>query len=132
MNRTRTLLALLLGFALASPVLGVSTSHWTDQNEADFKTGTLHNVVVTNLGDVKLSRAVQMIQDQNPDVTTVNALAEGPDGTIYAGTGPKGLLLAVKNDKVTTAATLENTVNILSLICDEKGGLLIGTGGDKG
>jgi hypothetical protein len=117
---------------LASPALGVATSHWTHQNEADFKAGTLHNVVVTNLGDVKLSRAVQTIQDQNPDVTTVNALAEAPDGTIYAGTGPKGVLLAVKNDKVTTAATLDNTVNILCLICDDKGVLLIGTGGDKG
>ena len=132
MNGIRTLLIPLLACALASPALGVSTSHWTDQNEADFKTGTLHNVVVTNLGDVKLSRAVQTIQDQNPDVTTVNALAEGPDGTIYAGTGPKGLLLAVKNDKVTAAATLDNTINILSLICDDKGALLIGTGGEKG
>jgi hypothetical protein len=132
MNRIRNLLALLLGCVLASPALGITTSHWTDQNEADFKAGTLHNVVVTNLGDVKLSRAVQTIQDQNPDVTTVNALAEGPDGTVYAGTGPKGVLLAVKNDKVTTVATLDNTVNILCLIFDDKGALLIGTGGDKG
>jgi hypothetical protein len=132
MNGICKVYSALLVCLLASPVLAVSTSHWVDQNEADFKTGTLHNVVVTNLGDVKLSRAVQTIQDQNPDVTTVNALAEGPDGTIYAGTGPKGLLLAVKNDKVTTLATLANTVNILCLICDDKGGLLIGTGGEKG
>ena len=132
MNGIRNLLALLMGCVLASPALGVTTAHWTDQNEADFKAGTLHNVVVTNLGDVKLSRAVQTIQDQNPDVTTVNALAEASDGTIYAGTGPKGVLLAVKNDKVTTVATLDNTVNILCLIFDDEGGLLIGTGGDKG
>ncbi len=101
-------------------------------NEADFQGGTLHDVVVTNLGDVKLSRAIKTIQEQDPNVTTVNALAEGPDGTVYAGTGPKGILLAVKGDKVSTVATIDNAVNILSLMVDAKGSILIGTGGDKG
>jgi hypothetical protein len=110
----------------------VTTSHWVQGNEADFQGGTLHDVVVTNLGDVKLSRAVKTIADQDPNVTTVNALAEGPDGTIYAGTGPKGILLAVKGEKVSTVATIDNTVNILSLLVDAKGSILIGTGGDKG
>ena len=73
-----------------------------------------------------------VVQDQDANITTVNALAQTPDGVIYAGTGPKGILLAVKDSKVTTAATIDNTVNILSLLVDSKGGLLLGTGGDKG
>src|SRR5579862_2370853 len=105
--------AILVVLLIGAPALAVSTSHWTDQNEADFKNGTLHNVVVTNLGDVKLSRAVQTIQEQDPDVTTVNALAEGADGVIYAGTGPKGILLAVNGDKVSKVAEMKDAVSIL-------------------
>src|SRR5580658_1889538 len=88
--------------------LAVTTSHWSQENEGDFKDGTLHDVVVTNQGEVKLSRAVKMIEEQDANITSVNALVEGPDGTIYAGTGPKAMLLAVKNDKVSTVATLDN------------------------
>jgi len=116
----------------SSPALAVTTSHWVHANEADFKAGTLDDVVVTNQGDVKLSRDITAIEEQDANVTTVNALAQTPDGVIYAGTGPKGILLAVKDSKVSTAATIDNTVNILSLLVDSKGGLLLGTGGDKG
>jgi hypothetical protein len=124
------LAALLL---TASPLFAVSTSHWTHQSEADFKVGTLHNVVVTNLGDVKLSRAVKSIKSEDPDVSSVNSLAQTPSGMIYAGTGPKGILLSVDDKgKVAKVATIEGAVNILSLYTDNDGGLLIGTGGEKG
>src|SRR5580658_4716733 len=116
----------VLSSAWRSPVLAVTTSHWVHANEADFNAGTLSDVVVTNQGDVKLSRAVTVIQEQDANITAVNALAQTPDGVIYAGTGPKGILLAVKDSKVTTAATIDNTVNILSLLVDSKGGLLLG------
>jgi hypothetical protein len=128
-------LAALVGFCcsiFSGAALAVSTSHWTHQSEADFKAGTLHNVVVTNLGDVKLSRAVKTIQQEDPNVTTVNCLAAGADGTVYAGTGPKGILLGVKDDKVSTVATLADTVNILCLLSESDGSLVIGTGGAKG
>jgi hypothetical protein len=111
--------------------LAVTTSHWVQADATDFNAGTLDNVVVTNQGDVKLSREISVIQEQDPNITTVNALAQTADGTIYAGTGPKGILLAVKDSKVTTAATID-AVNILSLMVDSKGGLVLGTGGDRG
>ena len=115
-----------------TPALAVTTSHWVHANAADFNAGTLDNVVVTNQGNVKLSREITVIQEQDPNITTVNALAQTPDGVIYAGTGPKGILLAVKDSKVTTVATIDNTVNILSLLVNSKGELLLGTGGEKG
>ena len=121
-----------LWLSVGRGALAVTTSHWVHANEADFKAGTLTDVVVTNQGDVKLSRAITVIQEQDANITTVNALAQTPDGVIYAGTGPKGILLAVKDSKVSTAATIDNAVNILSLLVDPKGGLLLGTGGDKG
>ena len=115
-----------------APVLAVTTSHFVSGNKTDFSAGKLRNVVVTSLGDVKLSRAVDVIKLDDADVTVVNALAESPDGVIYAGTSPKGILLAVKDGKSSTLAKLEDTVSILSLKVLDKGDLLIGTGGDKG
>jgi hypothetical protein len=46
--------------------------------------------------------------------------------------GPEGLLLQVKNGKVTTATELGDNLSIFSLLIDSQGRLLIGTGGEKG
>src|SRR4029077_20810876 len=91
----------LLTTLFATTAFAVTTSHWSQTNEADFKAGTFHNVVATNLGDLKLSRAVKTLLGQHARVSAVHALVEAPDGTIYAGPGPEGLLLAVKDEKVT-------------------------------
>jgi hypothetical protein len=117
---------------MTSAVLAVNTSHWTHTSEADFKAGTFHNVVATNLGDLKLSRAVKTILGQNEHISAVHALVEAKDGTIYAGTGPEGVLLAIKDEKSETVAKLGENVSIFSLLIDSKGRLLIGTGGEKG
>ncbi|MFI5379421.1 MAG: Ig-like domain-containing protein [Tepidisphaerales bacterium] len=117
--------------AMALPALAAGTSHWTHASEADFKQGKMHNVVVTSLGDVKLSRAVKMLLEQDPKVTSVNCLAEAADGTVYAGTGPEGVLLALKGDAVATLLTVEDE-NITSLLPTKEGDLLIGTGGEHG
>ena len=90
--------AVLLICLFTVSALAIGTSHWTHTSEADFKAGTFHNVVATNLGDLKLSRAVNTILGQDEHVSAVHALVEAPDGTIYAGTGPEGVLLAVKDD----------------------------------
>src|SRR5438445_10449159 len=87
---------------MSVPALAVQTSHWTHTNEADFKKGTMHNVVATNLGDVKLSRAVKTILEEDARVSAVYAMVEAADGSIYAATGPHGVLLRVKDGKATT------------------------------
>ena len=123
--------AFVLACTLALPAVAGGTSHWNHASEADFKQGKMNHVVVTSLGDVKLSRAVKMLLEQDPKVTSVNCLAEAADGTIYAGTGPEGVLLAVKGDKVTTLLTLDDE-NITALLPTKEGDLLIGTGGENG
>jgi hypothetical protein len=122
----------LLVMLLNLPALAVKTSHWVHTTEADFKKGTFHGVVASNLGDLKLSRDVKSLLGQDPHISIVFALAQMPDGTIYAGTGPEGILLSVKDDKVTKAAEVGEHSNIFSLMVDSKGRLLIGTGGEKG
>ncbi|HET6246937.1 MAG TPA: hypothetical protein VFE47_04495 [Tepidisphaeraceae bacterium] len=109
----------------------VSTSYWRQANTADFKAGTLENVVATNLGDLKLSRAVKTLLEEDPKISSVNALAEAPDGSIYAGTGPHGMLLQIKDEKVSTIATLPDAA-VLSLVVEKNGAIIIGTGGQAG
>ncbi|MBV8780629.1 MAG: hypothetical protein JO353_04465, partial [Phycisphaerae bacterium] len=130
----RRSLLIILGVVLIGSltVLGVGTSHWTQQSESDFKAGTFDSVVATNLNELKLSRSVKTLFSQDNRVSAVYALAEGSDGTIYAGTGPQGVLLSIKNGTVKTVATLGADANIFSLLFDSQGRLLIGTGGEKG
>src|SRR5437667_6193402 len=106
---------LIITLLATSPAFAVGTSRWVHTTETDFKAGTFHNVVATNLGDLKLSRAVKSLLGQDAQVSAVHALAEGPDGTIYAGTGPQGVLLAVKNDQVKRIAKLGENISIFSL-----------------
>ena len=124
--------ALATVLLLALPAAAVTVSHWTQSNEADFKPGTFHNVVATNLGDLKLSRAVKTLLDQDQRISAVDSLVEGADGTIYAGTGPQGVLLQIKDDKVSTAAQLEDGTSIFSLQVDRDGRVLLGRAGKKG
>ena len=111
---------------------GVGTSHWTQQSESDFKAGTFDNVVATNLNELKLSRSVKTLLSQDSRISAVYALAEAPDGTIYAGTGPQGVLLSIRDGVFKTVATFGNDSNIFSLLIDSQGRLLVGTGGEKG
>src|SRR5688572_32780182 len=105
--------ALLAVVALAAPVLAVGTSNWSHTTEADFKNGTFDNVVATNLGDLKLSRAVKTLLEQDPHISSVNCLAEGQGGVVYAGTGPRGVLLSIKGDAVSTIATVDGATELL-------------------
>ncbi len=127
--KTTICLVVLLIAARAS---AVSTSYWTQATEADFRAGTLENMVATNLGEMKLSRAVKTLLEQDPRVSTVNKLIEGPDGTIYAGTGPHAALLQIKDQKVSQILEVPDATDILSLAFDKAGHLLLGTGGEKG
>jgi WD40 repeat protein len=128
MRRITALLVILL----ASPALAVQTSHWTHNSEADFQKGTMHNVVATNLGDVKLSRAVKTILEEDAKVSAVYAMVEAADGTLYAATGPHGVLLKVKGDKASPVAEFDDNSSIFALLMDAKGSLLIGVSGEKG
>src|ERR1700704_2828853 len=126
----RKLFLVLALVAVAVPLWAVQTSHWTHTSEADFKNGTMQNVVATNLGDLKLSRAVKTILESDSKVSSVYALVEAAAGAIYAGTGPQGVVLKVVDDKVSTACKLDDGTSVFCLAIDGDGGLLIGTGGE--
>ena len=127
-----SILTLALTMAAVEPARAVGTSYFTQSSEADFKTGTLDNIVATNLGDLKLSRAVKTVLDQDPHVNSVTALAEAPDGTIYAGAGPNGTLFQIKDGKVAGKTTIADAAAILSLVAAKDGAVILGTAGDAG
>ncbi len=126
------LLSTLLLLAAALPAVAVTTSHWTQATEADFKAGKTHGVVTTSLGHLKLSRSVKTLLAEEPKVGAVYALAEAADGSIFAGTGPEGVLLHILGDKVETVAELGDGVNISCLLVEPTGSLLVGVGGTEG
>src|SRR3954463_4894394 len=112
--RRKITAALAFSAVITGSVLAVGTSHWTHTSEADFKTGTFDKVVATNLGDLKLSRATRTLLTGDARVSAVYALAEASDGSVYAATGPQGVLLRIKDDKVETAASLDSNLNLFS------------------
>jgi len=91
---------ILILLSLTPAALAVSTSSWKHTSEADFQPGTMSNVVATNLGDLKLSRAVETLLEQDPEVSSVYAMVEAPDGTVFVGTGPNGTLMQISGGKV--------------------------------
>ena len=118
---------------MAAPALAVSTSYWTQTTEADFKAGTLENVVATNLGELKLSRAVNTLLEQDPRVSTVNRLIEGTaTARSMPAPDPMPLFFRSKIARFRRPWQIPDATDILSLAIDPAGALLIGTGGEKG
>lgn len=130
-NAKLSLVAAVL-LAGAGTALGVGVSRWTHTTESDFSAGQCDGVVVTNLGDLKLSRSTRSILPPDPRVGAVYALVEAPDGAVYAGTGPRGVLLRIENDVARASTVLGDNLNLYALRVDRAGRLLIGTGGERG
>jgi hypothetical protein len=61
----------------------------------------------------------------------VSALLEAPDGTIYAGTGPGGVIVRIRQGQA-DHFELPGVGSIFSLALDAEGRLLAGTGGENG
>jgi len=126
------IIAPLLAMLTAAPALAVTTSYWTHTTEADFASGKLENVVATNLGALKLSRAIEPVLADDPKVAIVHALAQAADGTIYAGTGSSGLLLAMKDGISSPLADFGDDVNVTALLVEPDGSVLAATSGAAG
>ena len=122
----------ILSVLFAPMCLAVTTSRWKHSSEADFAAGQMDRVVATNLGDLKLSRSVRSILPPDARISAVYALAESSDGTLYAATGPEGVLLRIRDGRAQDEAVLGENVSLFSLRFDRLGRLLVGTGGERG
>lgn len=116
---------------LAAPAPAIQPSHWNHTSEADFRAGQLENVVATNLGDLMLAREIRSIVQDQPRISAVYSIVQTDNGDLYAGTGPDGLLLRIRDGQAQTVLELGNGVSIFSLLADGDA-LLIGASGQQG
>jgi len=123
---------LVLAVALAAAAaVAAGTQVFVETNEEDFAAGRSEGVVWTNLGTLRLGRALDTLLAETDGVDYVADLAEAPDGSIYAVTGGAGRVYRLKDGKVALYATLPDKF-LFSCAVGPKGTLYVGSGGTKG
>lgn len=110
---------LAVGFTAAS-ALAVHPGTWFHHTEADFSAGETKDAIVTNLGEVELSRATQRLGELKGDDSVVYDIVRLADGTLVAATGPEGKLVRIEKDGLKTIAD-DSTSQVFSLATDGKG-----------
>jgi WD40 repeat protein len=123
--------AAMVAVALAAPAATAKTQVFLETSEAEFAQGHADGIVWTNLGTMRLGRAVESLLPTTEGVDYVARLAEGPDGSIYAVTGGAGRIYRIKDGKVSLVATLADKF-LFSCVVDKGGDLYVGSGGAKG
>ena len=93
----------------------------------DFEPGAAENVVITNLGDLKLAATTQTLGELPEDVTVVYDLAQLGD-EIYLAAGPEAKLLRWDGDEITTIFERPGQQIFDLLVHDDQ--LLIGLSGE--
>ena len=133
MKSRSPIIALILVAALAVlPALALAkTQTFEETNEAEFSQGHAEGIVWTNLGTLRLGRAVESLLAPTDGVDYVARLAEAPDGTVYAVTGGTGRIYRMRGGKVTLFATLADKF-LFSCTVAPNGDLYVGSGGTKG
>ncbi len=105
--------------------VGRLPSIWRQAAMSDFAAGTLQNVAVTSLGDVRLSPALQKVAD-----TTENYIwAMQPDGkgSVYLATGDGGLIDKMDDSGKVTPFFKTGELEVTALALDSDGNLFAGT-----
>ena len=127
----RLALAATMTLATAGVARAVQVQFWTQTAAEDYADAYRDNTVVTSYGAVQLARKLTPLSEAIDGASLVNDLAEAADGTIYAATGPTGVLLRIRGDK-TDRYELADAANLLCVLIDADGSLLVGTGGETG
>ncbi|MFW5682664.1 MAG: hypothetical protein ACOC1G_06630 [Phycisphaeraceae bacterium] len=131
-RRLRSLTTLgLAGFialVAGTPLIAVQPQRWVHTTEADFQDGETEDVAITNLGDLKLAKAVEDLAEL-PDGVSIVFDAQRYDGDLYIAGGPQGVLLKLTDDGFETVAEFPGE----QVFCLHEGpdGLLVGISGES-
>jgi len=117
--------------AASAAVLSARTETFLETNQAQFDKGEFKGLVATNLGRLRLGRALDNLLAETEGVEYVARCAVGPDGALYAVTGGAGRIYRAKDGKVTLYATLPDAY-LFSIVADKNGDLYVGSGGTAG
>ena len=110
--------------AAVKPV-GRLPSVWRQGAITDFAAGTLKNVAVTSLGDVRLSPSLQKVAD-TPESYIWSMLPDGK-GNVYLGTGDGGVVYKMDAAGKTAPFFQTKELEVTSLAMDNSGNLYAGT-----
>lgn len=117
---------------IVAAAAGVNPKYWRHSSADDFRAGTTRDVVITNFGDLRLARELRSASIDHADVTAVFCLHALPDGRVFAGTGPSGVVLQVQPGAMREVAQLGDGVQVFALTTDRDGRLLIAASGERG
>jgi len=112
------------------PALAVKPKTLTLEDRASLEKGRCENVAITSRGELLLAPAVKRFEIDPKQADTANAIAQGPDGAIYIGTGPNGIVFRLADGKLSQFFKAEEG-QVFSLLFSKDGALLVGTGGQK-
>ncbi|MEE9212525.1 MAG: hypothetical protein V3U29_07715, partial [Phycisphaeraceae bacterium] len=100
-------IAMLMVITVVAPVLAIQPARWEHTTEADFEPGQRDNVVVTNLGDVKLAARTDVIGQMPEQASVIYDLQALPGGDLYLAAGPEAKLLRRAGDEIDKVMSLE-------------------------
>lgn len=110
--------------------MAVTPDKWTHTTEADFTTGEKRNIVVTNLGDLKLAAHTETIGKMPEQASVVFDLQHTADGALYIAAGPEARLLRRMNEEVAVVLDLKGE-QVFALDLTAEGKLLLGISGSE-
>jgi len=105
--------------------VGRLPSVWRQGAMSDFSAGTLKNVAVTSLGDVRLSPSLQKVADTTESY--IWAMLPDGKGNLYLGTGDGGVIYKMDAAGKATPFFQTKELEVTSLALDEVGNLYAGT-----
>jgi hypothetical protein len=124
----RTLILLIITCLSVNLALAIHPQRWEHTTEADFESGVTENVLITNLGDIKLAAATELM-DAIPELgSVIFDMHEADDGSIYIASGPQSAIIRKQGDKVDVIAELP-TEQVFALDQLAEGNLLLGISG---
>lgn len=128
--RTRPFAVLAAAFALVPLALtlhAASPMFWQVSTLADFLKGDVDNVAIDSEGRVVLGRTVELLHETTAPF--VWALAHGPSGEIFAGTGSEGRVIRIAGGQATTVFDAPE-LQAQALAIGADGTLYVGTSPD--
>ena len=124
----RTLILLIITCLTVNLAMAIHPQRWEHTTEADFESGVTDNVLITNLGDIKLAAATELM-DEIPELgSVIFDMHEADDGSIYIASGPQSAIIRKQGEKVDVIAELP-TEQVFALDQLAEGNLLLGISG---
>ena len=127
MRKSRSL-GVCVVLAMVSAAAAVTPASFLHTTEADFSRGQMKSVVATSLGELTLSRQVQVLMPHESAPAVVSSLAVA-DKAVYAGSGAHGVIYRVEGGK--SAKFAETPSSLVSSLLWTGKELLAGTGGKE-